>query len=57
MGRNTIFLVVPESLKKAKESAYIDYSNVITFTQFFGDEIKTKRPSLIFPLGGDIHKR
>jgi hypothetical protein len=50
MGRNAISLVVPESLKKAAESAYEDYSNVITFRQFFDDEVKAKRPSLILPL-------
>ncbi|MGB3461850.1 MAG: type II restriction endonuclease [Rhodanobacter lindaniclasticus] len=50
MDRNAISLVVPESLKKAKESAYADHSNVITFRQFFGDEVKAKRPSLILPL-------
>ncbi len=50
MGRNSIALVVPESLKKAKESAYDRYSNVITFRQFFDDEVKSKRPSLILAL-------
>lgn len=50
MDRNAISLVVPESLKKAKESAYEDYSNVITFRQFFDNEIKAKRPSWIRPL-------
>lgn len=50
MGRNSISLVVPESLKKAKESAYDGYSNVITFKQFFDGEVKTKRPSLILTL-------
>jgi len=50
MDRNAISLVVPESLKKAKESAYEDYSNVITFRQFFDDEVTAKRPSLILPL-------
>lgn len=50
MGRNAICLVVPEALKKAKESAYDDNSNVITFSQFFDDEVKANRPSLILPL-------
>lgn len=49
MGKNAICLVVPESLKKAKESAYDDHSNVITFSQFFDDEVKARRPSLILP--------
>jgi len=50
MGRNSISLVVPESLKKAKESAYDGYENVITFRHFFDNEVKTKRPTLILPL-------
>lgn len=50
MERNSIFLVVPESLKKAKESSYDDYDNVITFRQFFDSEVRLKRPSLILPL-------
>jgi hypothetical protein len=50
MGRNAISLVVPESLKKAKESAYDDYPNVITFAQFFHEEVRAKRPSLLVPL-------
>jgi hypothetical protein len=49
MGRNSIYLVVPESLKKAKETEYVDYTNVITFKQFFEDEVGLKRPSLILP--------
>ncbi len=50
MGRNLISLVVPESLKKAKESAYDGYENVITFRQFFDNEVKAKRPALVLPL-------
>ncbi|UGB37234.1 type II restriction endonuclease [Frateuria soli] len=50
MGRNAISLVVPESLKKAKESAYSDCPNVITFSQFFDDEVRARRPSLILPV-------
>ncbi|BCX70091.1 type II restriction endonuclease [Pseudomonas izuensis] len=50
MARNSISLVVPESLKKAKESAYDGYDNVITFRQFFDNEVKMKRPSLILPV-------
>lgn len=50
MDRNSISLVVPESLKKAKESAYEGYENVITFRQFFDNEVRLKRPSLILPL-------
>ena len=50
MARNAISLVVPESLKKAKESVYADCGNVITFKNFFDDEVRCKRPSLILPL-------
>ncbi|MBX8484344.1 type II restriction endonuclease [Pseudomonas cichorii] len=50
MSRNSISLVVPESLKKSKESAYVSYDNVITFRQFFDSELRLKRPSLIMPL-------
>lgn len=50
MSRHAITLVVPESLKKAKESAYANYDNVITFRHFFDNEVKLKRPSLIIPL-------
>jgi len=50
MGKHSISLIVPESLKKANESAYAGYDNVITFRQFFDDEVKLKRPSMILPL-------
>lgn len=51
MRSNAICLVVPESLKKkGNESAYENYSNVITFRQFFDHQIKAARPSLIVPL-------
>jgi hypothetical protein len=52
MKRNFIHLVVPESLKKAreKETAYSAYENVITFKQFFDNEVNLKRPSLILPM-------
>ncbi|MCX7556146.1 type II restriction endonuclease [Xanthomonadaceae bacterium JHOS43] len=50
MGRNEINLVVPESLKKAKEAEYYGYDNVITFRHFFDYEVKTKRPSFVLPL-------
>lgn len=50
MDKNSITLIVPESLKKAKESAYAGYDNVITFRQFFDDEVRSKRPSMIIPL-------
>lgn len=47
MANNAISLVVAESLKKAKESAYADYDNVLTFRQFFDDELRQKRPAFI----------
>lgn len=50
MERNSITLVVPESLKKSKESAYENFDNVITFTRFFDEEVGLKRPLLILPL-------
>lgn len=50
MARNDIVLVVPESLKKSKEAVYESEEKVITFRQFFDDEVKAKRPSLILSL-------
>ncbi len=51
MHRNSISLVVPESLKKkANESGYDKYESVITFRQFFDVEVKEKRSCLILPL-------
>lgn len=47
MARNDIVLVVPELLKKSKETCYADGSNVITFRDFFRDEVRTRRPSLV----------
>lgn len=40
-----IHLLVPESLKKSKETCYNNKSNVITFRDFFDEEILAKRPS------------
>ncbi len=45
MSSQDIHLVVPESLKKSKETCYKDKTNVITFREFFDEEISTKRPS------------
>lgn len=39
-----VHLLVPESLKKSKETCYSNKSNVITFRDFFDEEILTKRP-------------
>jgi len=47
MQASDIALVVPESLKTSKEAAYSGHSNVITFKQFFEDEIAYKRPMLL----------
>jgi len=45
MNGQGIHLVVPESLKKSKETCYNGKTNVITFREFFDDEISSKRPS------------
>ena len=39
-----VHLLVPESLKKSKETCYGSKSNVITFRDFFDEEISVKRP-------------
>lgn len=44
MSTQGIHLVVPESLKKSKETCYNGKTNVITFREFFDDEISYKRP-------------
>lgn len=44
MNNQGIHLVVPESLKKSKETCYSGKINVITFREFFDDEISSKRP-------------
>lgn len=48
MADNGIHLLVPESLKKSKETCYADMANVITFRDFFDEEIARKRPHLHF---------
>lgn len=45
MNNQGIHLVVPESLKKSKETCYNGKLNVITFREFFDKEISAKRPS------------
>ena len=45
MSNQGIHLVVPESLKKSKETCYNGKTNVITFREFFDEEIAAKRPS------------
>lgn len=42
-----IGLVVPESLKIAKETFYSDHPNVISFREFFDSQIRTLRPHMI----------
>ncbi|QSX74610.1 hypothetical protein HIV01_015740 [Lysobacter arenosi] len=44
MSAHSICLVVPESLK---ESDYDKHGNVITFAQFFRDQVRDRRPALI----------
>lgn len=46
MSTQGIHLVVPESLKKSKGTCYNGKTNVITFREFFDDEISSKRPHL-----------
>jgi hypothetical protein len=46
MKRQHICLVVPESLKISKESSYDDKENVITFREFFDNQIALRRPGL-----------
>lgn len=45
MNNHGIHLVVPEPLKKSKETCYNGKANVITFREFFDEEISLKRPS------------
>ncbi|MHB1077037.1 type II restriction endonuclease [Thiobacillus sp.] len=40
-----VHLLVPESLKESKETCYSNKANVITFRDFFDEEILAKRPS------------
>lgn len=44
MADNGIHLLVPESLKKSKETCYASKANVVTFRDFFDEEIANKRP-------------
>ncbi|MFC3550727.1 type II restriction endonuclease [Lysobacter cavernae] len=46
MQAEGIGLVVPESLKASKETFYSTHSNVMSFRQFFEDEIGRTRPFL-----------
>lgn len=42
MNAQGIHLVVPETLKKSKETCYTGKTNVITFREFFDDEVSSK---------------
>lgn len=42
-----VHLLVPESLKKSKETCYGNKPNVITFRDFFDEEIHSKRPQFL----------
>lgn len=46
MQAHGIHLVVPESLKSSKETCYDKKQNVITFREFFDEEISAKRAGL-----------
>ncbi len=48
MEMDNIRLVVPESLKNSIETCYRDSDNVISLRRFFDQEIRTRRPTLIF---------
>lgn len=51
MESNGITLVVPESLKQSDITTYKKQSNVITFRDFFTEEIKTKRAAIWAAMG------
>lgn len=47
MESENIILVVPETLKSAEYARYKNQKHVISFKEFFQDEIEKKRPALI----------
>ena len=47
MAHIGIVLVVPESLKSSKEAVYEKQDEVITFRDFFHDQIRARRPALL----------
>lgn len=49
MRANDIHLVVPESLQQSRETCYRGKDNVISFREFFDDEISRRRPFLLLP--------
>ena len=50
MNGQGICLVVPESLKQSKETCYPGNGNVISFRDFFDEEVARRRPFLLLPL-------
>jgi hypothetical protein len=51
MQRENICLVVPESLKNSDESSYASKGNVITFRDFFDNEVRQRRGMLLSDRG------
>lgn len=47
MADNDIYMMVPETMKESKETCYAGKSNVITFREFFDEEVAHKRPQLL----------
>lgn len=47
MARSDIFLVVPESLKNSSDTCYEKKGNVLTFREFFDEEISKKRSAFL----------
>lgn len=47
LANQGIFLVVPESLKRSKETCYPRNDSVISFSHFFREELREKRPILL----------
>lgn len=46
MADNGIYMMVPEAMKESKETCYAGKPNVITFREFFDEEVAHKRPQL-----------
>ncbi len=54
MANLGIRLVVPESLKKSKETDYAGDENVISFRDFFDIEVRHARPWLLSGMPSDL---
>lgn len=52
MADQDIVLVVPESLKRSKETRYPNNNSVISFSDFFHEELREKRPVMLLDVGG-----